>query len=112
LSRSTPDASGDRAAEREVTAGHRRRPQVPDRHDPELFNREIVELEPVESIMTTQVSTVRKSTHVSELVPRMTDRGYRHLPVVDDSDRLVGMVTRGELIAVLNRALLGEDLSG
>jgi CBS domain-containing membrane protein len=62
--------------------------------------------------MTTQVSTVRKSTHVSELVPRMTDRGYRHLPVVDDSDRLVGMVTRGELIAVLNRALLGEDLSG
>lgn len=78
----------------------------------DLFNREIVELEPVESIMTTQVSTVRESTHVSELVPLMTDRGYRHLPVVDDSDRLVGMVTRGELIAVLNRALLGEDLSG
>jgi CBS domain-containing membrane protein len=77
----------------------------------DLFNRDIVELEPVESMMTTDVVSVRESTHVSELVPLMTDRGFRHLPVVDGDGRLVGMVTRGELIAILNRALLGEDLS-
>jgi CBS domain-containing membrane protein len=77
----------------------------------DLFNRDIVEFEPVESMMTTDVVSVRGSTHVSDLVPLMTDRGFRHLPVVDDDGRLVGMVTRGELIAILNRALLGEDLN-
>jgi CBS domain-containing membrane protein len=38
----------------------------------------------------------------------MTDTGYRHMPIVDADERLVGMVTRGELVAVLNRALLDE----
>jgi CBS domain-containing membrane protein len=31
------------------------------------------------------------------------------VPVVDEDSRLVGIITRGELIAVLHRALLGAD---
>lgn len=76
----------------------------------DLFTRDIVELEPVETMMTRDVVTIPESTHVAALVPLMTDSGYRHLPIVDHDGRLVGMVTRGELIAVLNRALLGDDL--
>ncbi|MDP3893520.1 HPP family protein [Nocardioides sp.] len=77
----------------------------------DLFTRDLVELEPVESMMTTDVVTLRDDTPVAQLVPLMTQHGYRHLPIVDAEGHLVGMVTRGELIAVLHRALLGDDLA-
>ncbi len=76
----------------------------------DLFTRDIVELDPVESMMTRDVTTLHAATPVAELVPLMTQEGYKNVPVVDDDDRLVGMITRGELIAVLHRALLGDDL--
>jgi len=38
-------------------------------------------------------------------------RGFRHIPVVDAADRLVGIVTRAELIAVLHRARLADGSS-
>ena len=73
----------------------------------DLFTRDIVELETVDSIMRTEVTTIPATTPVAELVPAMTSEGYKNVPVVDDDGRLVGMITRGELIAVLHRALLG-----
>ncbi|HYG92916.1 MAG TPA: HPP family protein [Nocardioides sp.] len=75
----------------------------------DLFSRDLVELEPVGSIMVTDVTTLPEATPVAELVPLMTQEGYKNVPVVDAEERLVGMITRGELIAVLHRALLGED---
>lgn len=75
----------------------------------DLFTRDIVELETVDSIMRTEVTTIREDTPVAELVPAMTTEGYKNVPVVDAEDRLVGMITRGELIAVLHRALLGAS---
>lgn len=76
----------------------------------DLFTRDLVELEPVGSIMVTDVTTLPATTPVAELVPLMTQEGYKNVPVVDGDGRLVGMITRGELIAVLHRALIGEDL--
>jgi CBS domain-containing membrane protein len=77
----------------------------------DLFTRDLVELEPIGSIMTRDVVTLVETAPVAELVPLMTDSGYRHLPIVDAGGRLVGIVTRGELVAVLHRALLGADLT-
>jgi CBS domain-containing membrane protein len=73
----------------------------------DLFTRDIVELETVETIMRRDVTTIPAHTPVADLVPMMTTDGYKNVPVVDDDGRLVGMITRGELIAVLHRALLG-----
>lgn len=73
----------------------------------DLFTRDLVELETVDSIMRTDVTTIPQHTPVAELVPMMTSEGYKNVPVVDDERRVVGMITRGELIAVLHRALLG-----
>lgn len=73
----------------------------------DLFTRDLVELETVDSIMRTDVTTIPEDTPVAELVSTMTTEGYKNVPVVDDDGRLVGMITRGELIAVLHRALLG-----
>jgi CBS-domain-containing membrane protein len=40
----------------------------------------------------------------------MSDLGHHHIPVLDDDDdALVGIVTRSELIAVLERALRREE---
>ncbi|KAA1426218.1 HPP family protein [Nocardioides antri] len=74
----------------------------------DLFTRDLVELEPVETIMIRDVTTVPAETPVADLVPTMTQDGFKVVPVVDDEERLVGIVTRGDLIAVLHRALL-ED---
>jgi CBS domain-containing membrane protein len=74
----------------------------------DLFTRDLVELEPVETIMIHDVTTIPARTPVAELVPMMTQEGYKVVPVVDDDERMVGLVTRGDLIAVLHRALL-ED---
>ncbi len=74
----------------------------------DLFNLEVVALDPVSKVMTSPVTTVGVDTPVSELVGLMADRGLRHLPVVDDDGRLAGIVTRAELVAVLHRALVGS----
>jgi len=73
----------------------------------DLFTRDLVELETVDSIMRTDVTTIATDTPVADLVLVMTTEGYKNVPVVDEQGRLVGMITRGELIAVLHRALLG-----
>ncbi|NEM06287.1 HPP family protein [Geodermatophilus normandii] len=75
-------------------------------HD--LFNLEVVALDPVSKVMSSPVTGVGVETPVSELVGLMADRGLRHLPVVDGEDRLAGIVTRAELVAVLHRALVGS----
>lgn len=67
---------------------------------------------PVRAAMTIDVASVRGEAPVGELLALMTDRGFRHVPVLDDTDRLVGIVTRTELIAVLHRALLNPSAAG
>jgi CBS domain-containing membrane protein len=74
----------------------------------DLFNLDVVDLDPVSKVMTSPVTTVTVDTPVARLVSLMTDLGLRHLPVLDDEGRLAGIVTRTELIAVLNQALIGS----
>jgi CBS domain-containing membrane protein len=74
----------------------------------DLFNLEIVDLDPVSTVMSSPVTTVTVDTPVARLVSLMSDLGLRHLPVVDDGGRLAGIITRAELIAVLNQALVGS----
>jgi CBS domain-containing membrane protein len=87
-----------------VVTGDRRVVGIVTVHD--LFNLEVVALDPVSRVMSSPVTTVGVDTPVSELVGLMADRGLRHLPVVDGEGRLAGIVTRAELVAVLHRALV------
>ena len=72
----------------------------------DLFNLGLANLDPVSKVMSTPVTTIRADAPVADLVAMMSDLGLRHIPVVDDAARLVGMVTRAELVAVLNQALV------
>ena len=73
----------------------------------DLFNRDAGDVTTVEAVMTTDVAVVHDDTPVAALVELMANQGYRHIPVLDADERLVGLVSRAELISVLHRLLLG-----
>ena len=54
--------------------------------------------QPVKEAMTPKVITVREDITVDEALRLMTEKRFRHLPVVDDSEALVGFVSIGDVV--------------
>jgi CBS domain-containing membrane protein len=52
-------------------------------------------------IMTTSVSVLPENTHIAELIPLMSNQGYRQIPIINSENRLIGMVYQANLIAAL-----------
>jgi CBS domain-containing protein len=52
----------------------------------------------VASAMSTDVVTCRAEDTVDELMAMMTARRFRHLPVVDDSGAIAGIVSIGDVV--------------
>jgi CBS domain-containing membrane protein len=57
--------------------------------------------ESVGHIMTSSVSVLPENTHIADLIPLMSNQGYRQIPIVNIENRLVGMVYQANLIAAL-----------
>ncbi len=57
--------------------------------------------EAVGQIMTANVATLNENDHIVDLIPLMSTRGYRQIPIVDQQQRLVGIVFPANLIAAL-----------
>jgi CBS domain-containing protein len=55
-------------------------------------------------IMTTDVITVKTDTPVTEIAKLMATKGISGVPVLDDNDCLVGMVTENDLLLNLAQA--------
>jgi CBS domain-containing protein len=53
---------------------------------------------PVSEIMTTVVATCRLEDDVQTLSRTMTERRIRHIPVVDNQERLTGIVSIGDVV--------------
>ena len=53
---------------------------------------------PVEEIMSRRVVCVQPSQTIDECMALMTDKRIRHLPVVDDDEQLVGMISIGDVV--------------
>ncbi len=53
---------------------------------------------PVSDIMTTVVATCRPTDDLQTLSRTMTERRIRHVPVVDDQERLGGIVSIGDVV--------------
>lgn len=60
------------------------------------------------AIMSSPVVAVTADTHMVELVYLLSDRGLHCLPVVDEQQRLIGMITQTDLIAALYRNWLKQ----
>jgi len=52
----------------------------------------------VRDLMTSQVVVCHEEDAISGLMQTMTSRRIRHLPVVDSDNRLIGIVTIGDLV--------------
>ncbi|MDO8248680.1 MAG: HPP family protein [Rhodoferax sp.] len=58
----------------------------------------------VQQVMTTDVISARPDDLIEKLVAPFSDGGRHHMPVLDASRRVIGMVTQADLIAALFRA--------
>ena len=56
----------------------------------------------VSAVMTPDPVTAHTGSDVSLVALTMADTGWKSLPVVDEQDRLVGMVSRSDVIAALS----------
>jgi CBS domain-containing membrane protein len=60
-----------------------------------------ITLKTIGQIMAKPVKTVFANLAIVDLVPLMADAGLHHMPVVDQEDRFVGIVTQSDLVAAL-----------
>jgi CBS domain-containing protein len=58
----------------------------------------------VDEVMTTHAITVHPETDLAQAVELVTSTGIKCLPVVDQLDRLVGVVSRRDVVRMLARA--------
>ncbi|RCS23460.1 HPP family protein [Phyllobacterium salinisoli] len=72
------------------------------------FGRPRHSLQKVSDIMTPRVQSALPETMIAKLVPPMADMGLHHMPVVDDDNRVVGIVTQSDLIAALFNGKIAE----
>lgn len=56
----------------------------------------------VERYMTTGVITARVGDSIQDVADTMIDKGFHHMPVVDDDGTVVGIVTTKDLTAYLS----------
>ena len=50
-------------------------------------------------IMTTDIKSAHESDHLVDWMHAMSDERFRHLPIVDDDERLVTMMSQGDFVA-------------
>jgi len=64
--------------------------------------------EVVGQIMTRRVRVARAENPLVDLVPLFGSTGHHHIPIVDEDNRLVGILTQSDLVAAVFRAEQGE----
>ena len=58
--------------------------------------------------MTRGVKTVKATTSIAGAIRIMRDGGFRHLPVVDKDNEIIGIVSIGDILKCQRDAFLGE----
>lgn len=58
----------------------------------------------VEQVYTPHAVTVRADTDLSDAVELMTSTSVKSLPVVDDRDRVIGIISRSDVVQLLARS--------
>ncbi|MDB5797668.1 MAG: domain containing rane protein [Paucimonas sp.] len=67
--------------------------------------------EVVGQIMVTQPATAYSDQPIAELIPLMCDGGVHQIPVLDRSQRLVGLVAQADMVAALYQSAFEDTLA-
>lgn len=67
---------------------------------------------PVRALMTDEILCVRIDDDVDEVASRMSEAQVRRLPVIDDEERLCGIVSLGDLSRDADEDAAAEALEG
>lgn len=67
---------------------------------------------PVRALMTDEVICVRDDDDVDDVASKMSEAQVRRLPVIDDEERLCGIVSLGDLSRGANEDAAAEALEG
>ncbi|MEK7344555.1 MAG: HPP family protein [Pseudomonadota bacterium] len=59
----------------------------------------------VGDVMTRQVRVASADSHALDLLPLFSSAGHHHLPIIDDAQRLVGILTQTDLVRALGRVV-------
>ncbi|GBD61401.1 osmoprotectant ABC transporter ATP-binding protein [Tetragenococcus halophilus subsp. halophilus] len=79
--------------------------------DIETINRRSDRTMSVGDIIKTDVSSVKEDTLLRNTLQRILKRGLKYVPVVDDKNRVVGILTRASLVDIIYDVLWGEEQS-
>lgn len=63
----------------------------------------------VGDIMTNRVYFVRQGALLRDTIDRMLKRGFKNIPVVNDNNKLVGLVTRASLVDIVYDTIWGDE---
>ncbi|AOL16336.1 histidine kinase [Sulfolobus sp. A20] len=70
-----------------------------------LVYKDLDEKFPVKAFMTTKVQTIYKEVRLEQAVKVMIKRGFRRLPVVDDDNKVIGIITAVNALKQLAKAV-------
>ena len=56
---------------------------------------------PMTEVMTANVYTVKPEMNIKDCMEIMSERKFRHLPVMDDDDKVIGVLSVGDIVSAL-----------
>lgn len=65
----------------------------------------------VEQVMTESLDTIQDTAGIYECIQKMQQSQVRRMPVVDDENRAVGIISFGDLLAILSKELVALTAS-
>jgi CBS domain-containing protein len=60
---------------------------------------------PISEVMTVNPATLKTRDKIAFALHRMNVGGFRHLPILDDDDRLVGVISIRDILAYLTERI-------
>ncbi|WP_164709445.1 betaine/proline/choline family ABC transporter ATP-binding protein [Enterococcus mediterraneensis] len=77
--------------------------------DVETIDRKRGKVSSVGDILNRDVFYVKKTALLRDTLQRILKRGLKYVPVVDDQNRVVGILTRASLVDIVYDVIWGED---
>lgn len=77
--------------------------------DVEILDRHRKKAQQVGDVLETQFYAVKKGDLLRDTIRKILKRGMKYVPVVDDENRLVGIVTRANLVDIVYDSIWGEE---